>query len=309
MTLVEIQHFRVFLVVAEELHFGRAAERLHMAQPPVTRIIQQLERQLGVALFERTSRSVKLTSAGEALIQPAQAVLDAVDRTRAAVGAASSGLTGRVRVGYSGASARVVIARLASAVRDELPGVELHLHSQTYPRLVSDDFIQPVMTAVLRGELDIGIGRWDLIPAGVQHRALAVEGVVMALGLDHRLAGHQVVSMQEFRDEPIVSTPQTAGSVTFDRLLRLSYAAGFEPKVVQTAPDTWGALALVAAGLGSTLVPSGVAESVTYPGVVFVPVTDEVEPITLRMAWRRDRHNPAIDSVLRLAEQVLPSPG
>lgn len=224
------------------------------------------------------------------------------------VTASRAGTAGRVRVGYAGASTRVLVARLARAVRDEAPGIEMLLHSQTYPRLVSDDFAQPVMSAVLRGDLDIGVGRWGLIPAGIQTRILMRETLVMAVSRDHPLAGRASVSMADFRDEPIVSPPQQAGSVIFDRLLRLSYAAGFEPAIVQTAPDTWGALALVAEGLGATLAPSGLAGSVADPAVVFLPVTDEAEPILLRMAWRRSHHNPAVGTVLDLSEKVLPTP-
>ena len=107
------------------------------------------------------------------------------------------------------------------------------------------------------------------------------------------------------RDEPLVSTPQTAGSVTFDRLLRLGYAAGFEPAIVQTAPDTWEALALVAAGMGSFLAPASVADGVSDPAVAFLPLLEECEPIVLRMAWLHDHQNPAVDTVLRIAEDAL----
>lgn len=306
---MESQHLHVFLVVAEELHFGRAAERLRLAQPAVTRQIQQLERDLGASLFDRSSRSVHLTSAGEALIEPAQRVLDAVERIGPVVAAAGTGVIGRVRIGYSGASTRVLIARLVSAVRQRAPGIDLHLHTQTYPRLYSHDFVQPVMSGVLNRDLDIGIGRWDLMPAMVDSRVIATEHLVMAVPRDHRLAGRESLSMRDFRDEPLVSTPQTAGSVTFDRLLKLSYGAGFEPNIVQTAPDMWEALALVATGLGSSLAPESVADTVNDPGVVFVPVADEIAPILLRMAWRHDHHNPTVETVLRLADEVLETHG
>lgn len=153
---MEIQQLRVFLAVAEELHFGRAAEKLHMAQPPISRTIRQLERKLGTPLFERNTRSVRLTAAGEALVQPANEVFDALRRAGSAVAAAGRGELGRVRVAYAGASTHLLVGRLARAVRQAHPGIQFELYSQ--------NFALPALGRLLHREIEIAFGRWQESP-------------------------------------------------------------------------------------------------------------------------------------------------
>lgn len=295
---MEIQQIRAFLAVAEELHFGRAAEKLHMAQPPVSRSIQQLERELGTRLFDRSTRSVKLTGAGEAFIGPATEIIDATRRAGIAVHAADKGEVGRVRVAYAGASTHTLVGRLAREVRRDHPGIQIELFSQ--------NFAQPAMDRVLSGDMDIALGRWDYIAAGIETRLLAAEDLVVAVPASHRLADAGEVRMADFQGDTFVSLPPHAGAVLNDRLRRLTHAAGFELDIVQIVPDSWTALSLVAAEVGCTLTLSSVAEAVTDPHVRFVKLLDKTIPVELRMAWRRDNSSPALRAVLELAERILP---
>ncbi len=296
---MEIQQLRVFLAVAEELHFGRAAERLHLAQPPVSRTVRQLERDLGADLFIRSTRSVQLTAAGAALMAPARDILAAVDRAQASALAAGRGEAGTVKLAYAGASTHVLVGMLAREVRRVHPGIEIRLNSQ--------DFALPALARVLRGEVDISVGRWDFVPAGIRSRIIVEEHLVMAVPASHRLAGQDGVHLAELSDEPFVALPPHEGSVLGDRLLRLSLGAGFDPDVVQRAPDSWTAMALVGAEVGCSLTVSSVAENVTDPHVHFLRVLDETLPVYLRMAWREASDNPALAPVLSLAERVWPS--
>src|SRR5450631_148401 len=134
---MELGQLRAFLAVAEELHFGRAAERLHIAQPPLSRTIKALERELGTRLFDRNTRSVTLTPSGHALIGPAREALEAVGRTAAAVRAADEGEVGLVRIAFAGVSTHRIVAALARAVRSSRPGIQMELSSQ--------NFAQPAM--------------------------------------------------------------------------------------------------------------------------------------------------------------------
>ncbi|MHC6594036.1 LysR substrate-binding domain-containing protein [Arthrobacter sp. C152] len=296
---MEIQQLKVFLAVAEELHFGRAAQRLHMAQPPVSRMIRQLESDVGTDLFVRSTRSVQLTAAGTALVGSAREILAAADRAKATALAAGRGEVGVVKIAYAGASTHVLVGVLAREVRKAHPGIEM--------RLNSPDFALPALARVLRGDVDVSLGRWDFVPAGVESRIIVEEEhLVLAVPAAHPLADHGEVRMGDLAGEPFVALPPHEGSVLSDRLRRLSMGGGFDPDIVQRAPDSWTAMALVGAEVGCSLTVSSVAENVSDPHVKFLKVLDETLPIYLRMAWRGDSDNPALPPVLSLAEEVWP---
>lgn len=290
---------RTFLAVAEELHFGRAAERLHMAQPPVSRTIRALEDELGVALFKRDTRNVQLTNAGQELVQPARDIMEAFRRATRIVQAAGRGETGLVRIAYAGASTQVMVGRLARESREALPGIVLELQSQ--------NFAQPAMARVLTGEVDIALGRWDHIPAGVVTRVLATEDLVLAVPAHHPLAAQKQCSITEFADEHFITLAPHPGSVLGDRFRKLCHSGGFEPDVVQIAPDTWTAISLVSAGVGCSLTVSTVANNVNDPNVSFITVTNPTEPVELCMAWLENQENAAVETILKLSEEILPT--
>lgn len=295
---MEISQIRSFLAVAEELHFGRAAEKLHMAQPPVSRNIKQLERELGALLFERSTRKVTLTSVGSALITPARDVLAALERMGTAAKAAGIGEIGRVRLAYAGASSNVLVGRLARAVNQQHPGINLELLSQ--------NFAQKAMRLLTRGDIDLALGRWDHLPDGVRTRVVASEELVVAVPETHRLADRDSVSIAEFSDDRFVTLPTELGSVLNDRLRQMSREAGFSVDIVQDASDTWTLMSLVSAEVGCSLTLSSVIPSIADPHLRFLPLSDDVEPVELRIAWRSDSDDRAMHAVLRLAEDVLP---
>lgn len=291
---MDVSQLRSFLAVAEELHFGRAAERLHVAQPPLSRTIKQMERELGAMLFERSTRSVRLTASGQALVEPAREVLDALRRAEAAVRSADDGEVGLVRIAFAGVSTHRLVAQLARVVRSRRPGIQLELSSQ--------NFAQPAMKRVLQGDCDIALGRWDVVPGEVEARVVMADSLVLALPDTHALAGRRRISLGELVDTPFVSLPPQEGAVLPDRLRRLARDHGFVADVVQVAPDTQTALALVSAEVGGHLTLSSVAENVDDPHVAFVPVDDPAPDVDLRVAWRRNDRNPAL---LAVVEEVL----
>lgn len=287
---MDVHQVRCFLAVAEELHFGRAAERLHMAQPPLSRTIKQLERELGSRLFERNTRSVRLTASGQALLDPAREVLEALRRAETAVLSADGGAVGLVRIAFAGVSTHRIVAGLARVVRSHRPGIRLELHSQ--------NFAQPAMKRLVHGDCDIALGRWDVIPTDVSARVVQADGLVLALPDTHPLAGRRTLSISDLREDPFVSLPPHEGAVLPDRLRRLARDAGFVADVVQVAPDTQTALALVSAEVGCHLTLASVARNITDPHVVFVAVEEQAPDVDLRVAWRRADHGPALRAVL-----------
>lgn len=294
---MEMQALRVFLTVAEELHFSRAAKRLHLAQPPVSRTIRALEQELGVDLFQRTTRSVTLTAAGNALVGPARRILREAEQASRTVGEARQGALGRIAIAFAGVSTHALVGKLARAVRVRYPGITLELSSQ--------NFAQPAMSQVLNGEADISFGRWDFVPTGVDAQTLVEEHLVVAVPAQHDLAKHGEIRMADLATEGFVTLPSHPGSVLSDRLLRLCHNASFDPYVVQIAPDTWTALSLVAAEVGCLLTVSSVAQNTQLEEVVFLRVLDDFQSVQLRIAWRRDTQNPALRIILDLAREIL----
>jgi len=289
---MDIEQLRSFLAVADELHFGRAAERLHVAQPPLSRTIKRLERELGTRLFDRNTRSVRLTSSGQALVDPAKEVLDALRRAETAVRSADHGEVGTVRIAFAGVSTHRLVARLARVVRSQRPGIQLELSSQ--------NFAQPAMKRLLAGETDLALGRWDVVPAEIAAQVVMPDSLVLAVPDTHALAGARRLSIGQLASEGFVSLPPHEGSVLPDRLRRLAHANGFVADVVQVAPDTQTALALVSAEVGCHLTLASVAENVTDPHVVFIPLNESTPSLDvhLRAAWRRADQNPALRAVL-----------
>jgi DNA-binding transcriptional LysR family regulator len=291
---MDVGQLRAFLAVAEELHFGRAAERLHIAQPPLSRTIMQLERELRTRLFDRNTRSVSLTASGEALLGPARDVLESLRRAEAAVRAADQGEVGLVRIAFAGVSTHRIVARVARTVRAERPGIQLALSSQ--------HFAQPAMKRLLQGETDVALGRWDVIPSEVSARVVSHDSLVLALADTHPFAGARRISFGTLASENFISLPPQEGSVLPDRLRRLALANDFVPTVIQVAPDTQTALALVSAEVGCHLTLASVAANATDPHVVFVPLdaSDEQDGLSvdLRAAWRTDDRTPALAAVL-----------
>jgi DNA-binding transcriptional LysR family regulator len=298
---VELRDLETFLAVARELHFARAANTLTITQPALSRRIQSLERELGALLFVRDRRVVELTDAGRALVGPARETLEAARRAADAVRSAASGRTGRVRVGYAGASSQPMIAELARVAGERLPGLTVELRSS--------NFALPALDKVVRGQLDLALGRWAYLPAGVASRVVAVESLVLVVARGHRLAQRDRVSMDELRDEHWVTLPSTLGSVLITELRRLAAVAGFVPLVTQEAPDTSTILALVGANIGCSLTLSSVADEEAGRGVVYLEIEEATEPVFARMAWRTNTKNAALRSLLVLAEELFPPPG
>ncbi|WP_030166050.1 MULTISPECIES: LysR substrate-binding domain-containing protein [Actinomycetes] len=287
---MDVDQLRSFLAVAEELHFGRAAERLHVAQPPLSRTIKNLERELGTRLFDRNTRSVRLTASGQALIGPAHDVLEALRRAEGAVQSADDGEVGVVRIAFAGISTHRLVARLARIVRSQRPGIQLELSSQ--------NFAQPAMKKLVQGDTDIALGRWDVIPSDVDAQVVMNDSLAVALPDTHAMAGSRRLSIARLAGESFVSLPPHEGAVLPDRLRRLANENSFVADVVQIAPDTLTALALVSAEVGCHLTLASVAENFSDPHIVFIPLEEGSLDVDLRAAWRRDDQSPALRAVL-----------
>ncbi|WP_329539992.1 LysR family transcriptional regulator [Streptomyces sp. NBC_01358] len=296
---MELRHLFAFVAVAEELHFGRAAKRLQMAQPPLSQQIRRLEKELGVQLFERNTRSVRLTSAGESFLQPVRTVIEDLDTAVQAAKAAGRGEYGRVSIGFAGASSHETLPRLTRAVRAAHPAIELVMTGQTYANVA--------LARVADGSLDLGFVRLPVTQPGVTFRVIDEEELVCALPSDHPLAARESVPLEVLAGEPFVSFPANTGSTVRDAMVGACEAAGFNPRVVQEAPDSYTILALVAAGVGATLTVTSV-QHIQQSGLVYRPLAGPPIRRQAALAWRADNPSAALRAVLAVAEEALPTP-
>ena len=284
-----------FIAVAEELHFGRAAERLHMTQPPLSRQIQQLESELGVQLVDRTTRSVILTPAGVAFLPDARRILQLAEGAALTVKRVPAGDLGTVVVGFTAASAHAVLPRLLDKAREQLPDVKLELRE-----MVSAVQIEGLMT----GELDLGMARPPVKRPGIVSRPLLHEQLIAALPAAHPLVDitRQLTVNDLDGQEVIMYSPVQARY--FNELLVSTFTiAGATPRYVQYVTQVHTMLVLVRSGIGIALVPASAA-TLHPDGVVFRSIGAFRErPVELDAAWRGDSTNPALHRLLR---DVLP---
>jgi DNA-binding transcriptional LysR family regulator len=288
---VELRHLRYFVAVAETRHFGRAAARLHLAQPALSQSVRQLEAELGAPLLLRTTRQVSLTPAGEFFLEQARGVLTAVEDGARGVGRIAEGRLGLVRIAFTGTAAFSQLPRIARLVKQELPGVALEIHA---------DLLTPAQTeGLLAGRLDLGVLR---LPVGTDRlavRTLAVEHLVLALPADHPLTTEPAVALPDLRREDFITYAEDHSAVN-EALHRTCREAGFAPRVEHRAPGTAVLLALVAAGLGVSLVPESV-RALPLAGVVFRDVAGTALT-ELGLARRADDDSPLVTRVLEVLE-------
>ncbi|HJZ99111.1 MAG TPA: LysR substrate-binding domain-containing protein [Candidatus Solibacter sp.] len=256
---IELRHFRYFLAVAETLHFTKAAARLGIAQPPLSQQIRKLEQLVGHPLFDRTTRGVKLTLAGQLLAERARSTIDKVHDDLAQVRRLGRGEEGTLTVGFSGSVMFTDLPAAIGAYRCRYPKVELRLRE-----LVTSAQI----AALLEGTLDLAFLRDGDPTAGIEMRTVLTEPYIAVLPDSHPLARKRGLRVSHLKGEPFIFFARRMGPLAFDRTMACCEAHGFRPNVVQEAPQWPTLVRLVAAGLGVSLAPVCVAK-IGIPGVVY----------------------------------------
>lgn len=287
---MELRQLRYFVTVARTRHFGRAAERLHMAQSPLSQAIRQLESQVGATLLDRTTRRVDLTPAGEAFLADATRILASVEDARTRVEHIVAGHTGVLTVGTTDLAAYRVLPRLARAAAREMPGVTLRFEPGLLTAAQED--------ALVERRIDIGVLRPPLLRHELSVRRVERERMVVAVPSGHRLDGVGPVELADLRAEPFVAYG-VPGSVVDSVVVQACLNAGFLPQRAAEAAQTPIMLTLVAAGAGVAVLPESV-RALRTDGVTYVPLTDEVT-VELALAWRTEDRSPAL---LRLIDAL-----
>lgn len=293
---MELRQLTYFIAVAEERHFGRAAKRLHIAQPPLSQQIRQFEEQLGVKLFDRTTRRVDLTAAGALMLERGRSILNDVEALQADVYQVGQGATGVLHVGFSGASTYSVMPRIVRAAGTAYPGLTLDLHGE---------MLTPAMErGLLEHTLDAAILRPPVSSPEIDFRIINREPLVVALPTHSPLASDRPLSMVELTEQRFVTYPPE--SVMYRMTADLCREAGFQHRVSQMAQETSTILSFVAAGGGVALMPASV-RSVQLRGVRYRELEDSPHA-ELAVAWRREDRSVLLSNVIQLVTELADEP-
>ncbi|GKQ36589.1 LysR family transcriptional regulator [Streptomyces sp. A012304] len=284
-----LPQLHAFVVLAEELHFGRAADRLGVAQPPLSQQIRRLEGKVGHPLFTRTAAGTALTPAGRALLPAARRALTGLADGLSAARAAGDGRSGRLRVAFAASLALTLLPPLLHAHRARFPDVHLDLREMT---------TAPQLTALREGAVDVGLLR-EPPPEDPEltFTPLLTEPLVAVLPAGHPLAAHPAVALSDLADAPFVLLPRAAGPGLHDRITTLCATAGFTPRVSQEAVEWVTVCALVEAGLGVSLAPAGI-HRLCLRGIAFRPLTPPTADTTVAAARRTEDENPLVRHLL-----------
>lgn len=286
---MELRHLRYFVCVAEEMNIGRAALRLHISQPPLTRQIQQLEDLLGVQLFKRNNRGVELTDAGRVLYDDARNILGLTERAMERSSKAAQGLLGRLDVAIFGSGIFGEIPRMLRVFREAHPEVSIFLHN-----MVKDEQID----ALRHHRITLAFNRLMRPIDGLVSETLLTEALYVALPTGSPLTARTAVSLQELENVPLVLYPTGARPSFIDRVHELCKSSNFTPIVVQEVGDAVHAVALVATGFAATLVPQS-ATHIAMPGITYRPLHHPTPAsVDLCCIYREDDDSPILHSLL-----------
>lgn len=290
---MELRHLQYFVVLAETLHFGRAAELLHISQPPLSRQIALLEEELGVVLFDRSRRSVRLSAAGERFFLDAKAILTSVQRAKRNALTASLGHAGSLSVGFMFSTTYSVVPAITRAYTSTYPEVDLQL-TESIPTLLVED--------IRAGNSDVGIMYPPEDVQGLKTRTVFREPLVVALPADHPLSRHPIIDASELHKESFLISPRRAASYIYDAIVSHCKQCGFAPKIRLETNYQQTIVNLVGQGLGVALVHRSMKTArplnVKFRALANPPIVD------VNVSWNQENHNPCIESFVAVANQI-----
>jgi len=295
----ELRHLRYFVVVAEELNFSRAATRLHMAQPPLSVAIRQLEDELGTELFQRTTREVRLTEAGRALLDGARRTIAEAERAVASAKRAGAGELGRLKLGFSWSARFETLPALGRALEAEHPDLEL---------LAQEMWNAAMIPALRSGELDVAVALCPELAPDVADEVIRTEPVVAVLPAKHPLAGKESIPLGSLAEETFVFFARDLAPRLHDHLIGLCRSAGFEPKVESGSFHSGWDLGSLGRGDYVAVAPNAVRAKLAE-GVAAVPLTEPANTVETRLLWPQDDSAPTVQALRSAARAAFKSPG
>jgi DNA-binding transcriptional LysR family regulator len=295
---MELRHLTYFVAVAEELHFGRAAARVGIAQPPLSQQIRRLEEELGVQLFQRSHRRVSLTGAGRVLLEEARRTLEQARRAVLATQRAGRGEEGRLAIGFISSAPYSVLPEILRKYHQRYPDVQLSLHE-----LATDAQVR----SLNEQRLDVGLVRPPGDLDDLEVLPLLREPLVVALPRGHRLSHRRGIALSELAGEGFIVIPRRLGAAYYDQIVEYCGRAGFSPDIAQEAELMQTVVSLVAAGLGVSLVPASLRRLVRA-GVVYRPLHRPVPTVELAAIWSPRAVSATLTRFLEVAREVAAGP-
>jgi DNA-binding transcriptional LysR family regulator len=293
---MDLRQFRYFVAVAEERHFGRAAERLHMAQPPLSHAIRQLEGELGVVLFDRTTRRVDLTDAGRAYLDRVQAILAEVDEAAHHARRVAAGAVGHLTLGCVGSVTYSLLPTLSRHLATELPGIDFSFRGE----MLAPDQVE----ALRNGAIDVALLRPPVADPSLAVHTLRRDPLVVALPAEHPLAAKTEVCAADLAGVDLIVHLADRLSAMHDVVFGVLYDAGVEPHIRHEVGETSTLVTLVAGGLGAAVVPEPVT-ALALDGVVYRPLVRPAAAIELAVAHRANREEPHLIRAIEVIGQLF----
>lgn len=291
---VEFRLIQSFVCLSEELNFSRAAERLHIAQPALSRQIKSLEATLGVQLFQRTKRTVTLTTAGLAFRSRCCRLLSDLSEAEQEVRRVATGQEGALSIGFLHSSTYGMLPSILNAFRTAFPKIELKLFEMT---------IAEQIAALQSSKVDVGLLRPPISDNKIMSRPIGTQNFIVALHHSHPHAGQAVISLDKLAHDPFVLFERQQSPLFHSRIISMCEAAGFVPQVAQQATQIHTVVGLVGAGMGVAIVPE-VAKNLGLPNVTFAQIANAPAGVDMCLAWRKNHPSPAIQSFTKIAEAV-----
>ena len=287
---MELRHLKYFVAVAEEMHFGRAAKRLHIAQPPLSQQIMNLEEELGIKLFDRTRRTIQMTDAGTYFLKEARQLLLHVEQAAETARRIYRGQAGRLTIGFVGSVVHTFLPEGLRIFRERFPDVELSLQELNTAEQIN---------SLHAGRLDVGFLYLDAQDSELASQVLTRAPLMVVLPNKHALAGRKSLNIRELAQEPFIANTRSSEPVVLDAFISLCRSAGFTPRIAQESGHVQTVLGLVASGLGACLLPDFI-KNIRRPGVQYIPLAGSPPTVRLGVVWRSDNSSTLVKSFVKV---------
>ncbi|MED0660001.1 LysR substrate-binding domain-containing protein [Bacillus smithii] len=293
--MLELRHLKYFVTVAEELHFGKAAARLNMAQPPLSSQIRQLEEEIGVPLFHRTKRKVELTKEGQVFLEKVYLILKNLEDAIETVRMVNRGEIGEIAIGFISSASYDILPAIIQHYRKKYPNIHIDLQQLTTEEQVK---------ALHEGRIDVGILCHPIENDNVLFEVIRQEPMVIALPKDHPLAREtSSINLNDLFNDPFIVTGRKANQRHYDTLIKLCYQAGFSPKVVQETKELSTVLSFVSSGMGVALVPASI-QSIFKNKVIYRNIRNHPYTTTA-LAWKSGNLSPTVRAFIELVKKSI----